>query len=1110
MYWPCGVPKLYAHAGNDDSETNPDQNEHEEGEERPNGSIENGEEESIPEKANGFSSSLIGLKIARLDHIFVTISEACLLLWSSRPTAVLARAARSVSSMNSYGSNVRVLLRPDASIVVVQTASGHLFTYSIEYNVQGRVYQQQNEHSQARRQSLVKQYGVDEGAGLREVTIRFRRAIKIDAGVNAALALDEELLVSTARPPAVQCIRWAPDETGSQTSAELVSKMNWTSKKSTISAMVYDRAMSLSVWIGSEGRAYAVQRVKKQRLNSVSSESSMSSMQSTSSSRKLFNGFCFHEPATEDDHAVKAAINARFSLLAISCTGGEIFVYAAKNYAGNIPLSHKMALPGSAALIGKLTCLSWSPDGYCLFAGFEKGWACWSVYGKEGASTFNANHQLAEANNENWLLGVSSANWTSGGSEILLTAPEDDRIWKLDFSRSAAVGCFSCANFVRALLQTPSELIIYRGHDMPDLTAISNEASLWLHAPYPPAYLHNQWPIKTSIISQDGRYVAIAGRRGLAHYSISSGRWKAFTNSVTENSFAVRGGMAWIGHVLAAATESEGSYELRLYSRDKDLSSSSALHIETLPAPVIFVGPSGEDSLLVYTHDNVLYHYVVNLTEQGANIVLVGQITFHGVVRAPTRVRSLSWILPGPQLRDGDPSRDVEYASVLFLVDDKLVLLQPSRTEEGSLKYDMRVIAQHVEYYILMRDQVHSNFAGLGDESAPQTPSPGMSLTEMRAHNSLRDSLWVFGGDYFRVWSDVREVLHHAPEDQPNPSFSSSSSMLTIPVDFYPLSILLTKGIILGIEADLIQRRDVNFAQLRSSIRTHLFLPHILRHQLCDSDDITSALALAQQYSHLSYFPHALEILLHHVLDSEVDCVQTHTNTNGSPSPSPSTTLPAILSFLSTVLPPSTYLSTLVQCIRKTEISSWPTLFTHLPPPTELFESALALNDLRTASGYLIILQSFEEEVVDEVEVEVEVEVVKEGEEKEKYDLDMARLESYAVRLMALARQQADFELCSDLARFLMALDPRGGALRRVVEKVGFRSEAEVEMVPPATVGRAKQVGLGLQIPDEGALRRQEKGRSPSPRRSPAGSRPDSAGSAGGGGDYFSASPGDY
>lgn len=65
----------------------------------------------------------------------------------------------------------------------------------------------------------------------------------------------------------------------------------------------------------------------------------------------------------------------------------------------------------------------------------------------------------------------------------------------------------------------------------------------------------------------------------------------------------------------------------------------------------MFIGPSGEDSLLVYTYDNVLYHYVINVTPKGMNLVPVGQIAFHGIVRAPARVRAMSWVLPDNQLR---------------------------------------------------------------------------------------------------------------------------------------------------------------------------------------------------------------------------------------------------------------------------------------------------------------------------------------------------------------------------------------------------------------------------------------------------------------------------
>ena len=536
---------------------------------------------------------------------------------------------------------------------------------------------------------------------------------------------------------------------------------------------------------------------------------------------------------------------------------------------------------------------------------------------------------------------------------------------------------------VWALLQTPSELILYRGHDLPDLTSISGEASLWHHAQYPTAYTHQQGPIKCSVVSQDGRYAAIAGRRGLAHYSVQSGRWKTFADGTDENSFAVRGGMCWFNHILIAATESDESYELRAYSRDANLGQSNMLYLETLPASVVFLGPSGEDSLLVYTSENILYHFVISVTSQGMSLVQVGQIAFHGVVRAPSRVRSVSWVLPENQLRNGDPSQDVALASVLFLVDDKLVLLQPSRTDDGDLRYDMRVVAQHIEFYILMRDQLFFNFASLADESIPPTPSSGHGLNGVAHHHTLRDSLWTFNGSDLRMWSDVRDVLRMALEG----SLTDNVALLSVPVDFYPLSILLNKGIVLGIESELVQRRDLPFAQFRTPIRTHLFIPYLLQHHLSAEGEVSGALALARQYEHLSYFAHALEVLLHNVLDQEADHSTDVSDKHKS-------LLPTVLSLLYGTLSESSYLCTIVQCIRKTEITSWPILLHHLPPPTVLFEQAIELDDLKTATGCLIVLQSFRDDLG-------------EGNDNEE------DVEAYVTRLMTLAREKNDWELCS-------------------------------------------------------------------------------------------------
>lgn len=75
------------------------------------------------------------------------------------------------------------------------------------------------------------------------------------------------------------------------------------------------------------------------------------------------------------------------------------------------------------------------------------------------------------------------------------------------------------------------------------------------------------------------------------------------------------------------------------------------MHTQKLPAPIVLIAPSGEDSLLVYTYDNILYHFVISVEDAAVKLIQVGQIALHGIIRAPPRVRALSWILPEDQIR---------------------------------------------------------------------------------------------------------------------------------------------------------------------------------------------------------------------------------------------------------------------------------------------------------------------------------------------------------------------------------------------------------------------------------------------------------------------------
>lgn len=331
-------------------------------------------------------------------------------------------------------------------------------------------------------------------------------------------------------------------------------------------------------------------------------------------------------------------------------------------------------------------------------------------------------------------------------------------------------------------------------------------------------------------------------------------------------------------------------------------------------------------------------------------------------------------------------------------MDAKLVLLQSSTQGDEGLKYDMRIIANNVEYFDLMRD--HHSLSGSPSRSLPESPSAEQALDFSHADRGLQDSLWYFDGGDMHCWTDVDDLVQAASTEN-NREIPPTISIQT---DFYPTSIVLNKGILLGLDADLVQRRDIDFAFLRFSIRTQLLLPPILRRHLTQMDP-AAASSLAHRYQQLPYFSHALEILLHTVLDDEVD---------NSPDPD-SALLPSVLSFLSSF---PDYLDILVQCTRKTEVRSWQTLFANLPPPQELFEASLEKGMLKTAGGYLLVLHTLEE-----------------GDS----------CSDQTVRLLRRAKEAGDWDLCKELARFLMALDESGAMLREALEMMDIGTKTLYE-----------------------------------------------------------------
>lgn len=78
-----------------------------------------------------------------------------------------------------------------------------------------------------------------------------------------------------------------------------------------------------------------------------------------------------------------------------------------------------------------------------------------------------------------------------------------------------------------------------------------------------------------------------------------------------------------------------------------------------------------------------------------------------------------------------------------------------------------------------------------------------------------------------------------------------------------------------------------------------------------------------------------------------------------------------------------------------------------------MFEESLQKGNLKTAGGYLLVLHTFDE---------------------------LRSTGDQVVRLLERAKDEQDWELCKELARFLMALDETGVTLRSTLELVELKT----------------------------------------------------------------------
>ncbi|CAO3677866.1 unnamed protein product [Umbelopsis vinacea] len=957
---------------------------------------------------------------------FVSCTQSSIQLWSVKPRVVLSHVERSAAHVRDFGKNVSLIWKPDATAFVVITDKNYLLLYVILPfdNASFQINSSQTTNGYI--------HGPGEGKGPKTMLLKFRLAIRIDAGIACGTTSDDSLIITTLKPSAVQRVSWNPQEVN-QTGTNMMSKMTWLGQGTSIVNMTYNKAMNISVWVTSDGRVHFVKCHKSQsrsrrgsketsdqqtsptpKTGAVSKErrsidvsngtkdhdrdesvSNVTPIMPSFSIQSSWSGLCFHttdENLLQQHHATSISINARFSLIAIGTRGGDIFVYSAQSYSSIPTFSHKMELPASgqwspetassrANAYGSVKSISWTTDGYALAAGYDgRGFAVWSVYGhllcssetaEDTTSTSSQDSKKDVPFQDTFSQTIDITCWGAGNTTLFLLAKDNsinrtspdagisvrNRLYGLPFAKSAVVLMHSPDNARKGLLQMDDRLLLYNGGDDQESSeTIDPDSISWSHIPY-------------ASIDSEGKWIAVAGKRGLAHYSTVSGRWKMFGNQQQEQEFHVRGGLVWFRHILIAACEiSNGLYGrnhiLRFYSRETNLDNAHMLYQIPLKHTVIYMSVTAS-YLLLYTSDNVLSMYHLTIASENGTASLhadlLKHITLSGIVTQVARVRSITLLgcQSGGQIGS---ATDLMNARLVLLVDGKLIILSPNTDDREDehrrdVHYELDILTEKAEYYWVNSKPVGNLrtsiwavsekgikvFTNLitGEESeydhvARETSSPEELCTNTHGNRpySLRGlpSGHVASAPYFtedvKRWrtTDVKTLTQEA---------------VYIPLDFYPLSVLLKKGIIVGIEQNITLQPTLGLLQFRLITK------------------IKKRIVLVVMQVFLDQFPHALDVI--------------------------------------------------VGCARKTEVALWEHLFSIVGNPQDLFELCLTEDRLKTATSYLIIIQTLE-------------------------PLSVASRDT--ILLLQKAMDAGNYELSKELVRFLNSIDHTGKTLQEAMTAI--------------------------------------------------------------------------
>ncbi|XP_059381392.1 guanine nucleotide exchange factor subunit RIC1-like [Carassius carassius] len=716
------------------------------------------------------------------------------------------------------------------------------------------------------------------------------------------------------------------------------------------------------------------------------------------------------------------AVNNKYRLMAFGCASGAVLVYMIDSSTGSMQLSHKLELtpkhyPDMWNKTGSVKMLRWSPDCSVVMVTWDcGGLSLWSVFGAHLICTLGEDFSCHSDGTKKEPLKISSMSWGVEGYHLWVIASTDATplpdeklqqtgILQFQFIKSALTVNPCTSNQEQVLLHGEDRLYLTCGdptqaHSVSDKSSSRDSGSPvprpsastplsqglstllghkhWQVVQIHSTYLETNWPIRFAAIDWSGQCVAIAGRRGFAHYSLYTRKWKLFGNVTQEQNMTVTGGLTWWEDfvVLACYNFIDRQEELRLYVRTSNLdnvfASVTKLQTDTLLLNVF------RNVVILFRADCSICLYSIERRHDSpspsVSVELLQEVSMSRYIPHPGLVVSVT--LTSVRTETGitlkAPQQACSAESILLNLAGQLIMLQRDRS--GPQVREKDTPANQTKLLPFCPPVV----------LAQCVENVWTTCRSNRKKRHLMEALWLSCGEAgMKVWLPLFPRDHRKPH-----SFLSRRIMLPFHINIYPLTVLFEDALILGASNETVLFDGTGSSSLEALFpfctverTSQIYLHHILR-QLLVRNLGEQALMLAQSCASLPYFPHVLELMVHVVLEEEA--------TSREPIPDP--LLPTVAKFV-TEFP--LFLQTIVHCARKTEYALWNYLFAAVGNPKDLFEECLMTQDLDTAASYLIILQNMEVPAVSR---------------------------QHATLLFNTALEQGKWDLCRHMIRFLKAI----------------------------------------------------------------------------------------